>query len=120
MGNSGMALSDPQGQPKHAEYHRVGYPHRCHWIIILKAIVQDSIISGILVAECDQMQGYKEYVLRSPLLHHSDTVMKALSLPHITHGPRWAIVGWLFRTLKANPSILNITRLAILIDVTGS
>ena len=74
MGKGGMALLDPQGQPKHAEYHRVGYPHQCHWIIILKVIVQDSIISGILVAKCDQMQGYKEYVLRSSLLSHTLTL----------------------------------------------
>src|SRR5258707_10660326 len=78
MGNSGMALLDPQGQPKHAEYHRVGYPHQCHWIIILKVIVQDSIISGILVAKTDQMEGHENIVLTSPLLHHSDTMMKAL------------------------------------------
>src|SRR5258708_2579393 len=57
-----MAPSDPQdGQPEHLEYPRVSYPHRCHWIVIMKAIVQCSIISGLpsLVTEPGPMQGHE-------------------------------------------------------------
>src|SRR5258708_15112717 len=57
-----MAPSDTQdGQREHLEYPRVSYPHRCHWIVIMKAIVQCSIISDLpsLVAEPDQMQGHE-------------------------------------------------------------
>ncbi len=58
MGNSGTALSDAQGQPEHAEYHRVSYPHQCHWIVITKVIVQGSIIPDVLVGESGQTQGH--------------------------------------------------------------
>src|SRR6266436_5798764 len=59
MSNSGTAPSDPQGQPEHAEYHRVSYPYRCHWIVIMKVIVQGTIIPDILVTEPDQIQDHE-------------------------------------------------------------
>src|SRR5258708_1192183 len=58
MDPSGTALSNPQGQPEHTEYHGVSYPHRCHWIVITKVIVQGPIISDVLVREPCQMQGH--------------------------------------------------------------
>ena len=58
----------------------------------MKVIVQCSIISDVPIGEPDQIQGHEEYVLRLPSLSHTLTGMKALSLPHITHGPRWATV----------------------------
>src|SRR5258708_35517651 len=58
MDPSGTALSNPQGQPEHTEYHGVSYPHRCHWIVITKVIVQGSIIPDVLVGEPGQKQGH--------------------------------------------------------------